>query len=149
MVVVLALGASLANALTSVFQRIGVENAPAGTTLRLVLLAFALRRPGWLLGFALVLVSVVPQPSALPCGPPAQVQPILTTELVFLVAVLALWFGFRTGRREWLGALAVTGGLAGFLYFAHPEYGTLSPPMWDWIITGGACSGAIAIAVVP
>ena len=148
MVVVLALGASLANALTSVFQRIGVENAPAGTTLRLGLLAYALRRRIWLLGFALMIVSFVLQAIALHFGRLSQVQPILTTELVFLVAVLALWFGFRAGRREWLGALAVTGGLAGFLYFAHPEYGTLSPPMWDWIITGGACSGAIAIAVV-
>lgn len=34
------------------------------------------------------------------------------------------------------------------LYFAHPEYGTLSPPTWEWIVTGGACGGAIAIAVV-
>ena len=44
MVFVLALGASLANALTSVFQRMGVERAPAGTTLRLSLLSYALRR---------------------------------------------------------------------------------------------------------
>ncbi len=148
MVFVLALGASLANALTSVFQRMGVEKAPAGSTLKLSLLTYALRRRIWLLGFALMIVSFLFQAVALHFGRLSQVQPTLTTELVFLVGILAVWFGFTIGRREWLGALAVTGGLAGFLYFAHPEYGTLSPPTWEWIVTGGACGGAIAIAVV-
>lgn len=148
MVFVLALGAALANALTSVFQRMGVEKAPAASTLRLSLLTYAVRRRIWLLGFALMIVSFLLQAAALHAGRLSQVQPILTTELVFLVGVLAVWFGFKIGRREWLGSLALTGGLAGFLYFADPEYGTLSPPMWEWIVAGGACGGAIAIAVV-
>jgi hypothetical protein len=148
MVFVLALGASLANALTSVFQRMGVETAPSRTTLRLSLLAYALRQRIWLLGFALMIVSFVLQAVALHLGRLSQVQPILTTELVFLVMVLAAWFGFTVRRREWLGALAVTGGLAGFLYFAHPQYGTASPSLGGWILTGGACSLAVAVAIV-
>ncbi len=148
MVFVLALGASLANALTSVFQRMGVERAPAGTTLRLSLLMYALRRRIWLLGFALMIVSFLLQAVALHFGQLSQVQPILTTELVFLVVILALWFGFAITRRELLGSLAVTGGLAGFLYFANPEYGTLAPPLWQGIITGAACCAAITAAVV-
>ena len=44
LVVVFALGAGLANALTSVFQRMGVEDAPEDATLRLSLLTHALRR---------------------------------------------------------------------------------------------------------
>jgi drug/metabolite transporter (DMT)-like permease len=148
MIVVLALGASLANALTSVFQRLGVENAPAGTTLRLSLIRYALRRRIWLLGFALMIVSFLLQAVALHIGRLSQVQPILTTELVFLVVVLGTWFGFTIGRREWLGALAVSGGLAGFLYFAHPEYGMESPPTWEWMVAGGACSAAIGIAIL-
>lgn len=148
MIVVLALGASLANALTSVFQRMGVENAPAATTLRLSLLRYALRRRIWLLGFVLMIVSFLLQAVALHLGRLSQVQPILTTELVFLVIVLGTWFGFTIGRREWLGSLAVTGGLAGFLYFAHPEYGNLAPPTWEWIVAGGACAGGIAIAIL-
>ena len=89
MVFVLALGAALANALTSVFQRMAVESAPASTTLRLSLLAYALRRRIWLLGFALMIVSFLCQAVALHLGRLSQVQPILTTELVFLVIVLA------------------------------------------------------------
>jgi drug/metabolite transporter (DMT)-like permease len=148
MVLVLALGAALANALTGVFQRMGIQNAPADATLRLRLLTYALRRRIWLAGFALMIVSFVLQAVALHFGRLSEVQPILTTELVFLVVVLVVWFGFTIGRREVLGALAVTGGLAGFLYFAHPVDGTLSPPLWEWIVTGGACSGAIAVAVM-
>jgi drug/metabolite transporter (DMT)-like permease len=148
MVFVLALGASLANALTSVFQRMGVEDAPEQTTLRLSLLTYAMRRGIWLLGFALMVVSFGLQGVALHFGRLSQVQPILTLELVFLVVVLSVWFGFSVGRREWLGSLAAVGGLAGFLYCAHPDEGNLSPSIWSWVLAGGACSGAIVLAVV-
>ena len=148
MVFILALGAALSNALTSVFQRMGVENAPAQATLKLSLMTYAVRRGIWLLGFALMIVSFVLQAIALHFGRLSQVQPILTLELVFLVIVLAVWFGFSVGRREWLGSLAAVGGLAGFLYCAHPEDGNLSPSFWSWVIAGGACSGGIAVAVV-
>ena len=148
MIFVLALGAALANALTSIFQRMAVESAPSSTTLRLSLIRYALRRRIWLLGFALMIVSFLLQAVALHFGRLSQVQPILTTELVFLVIVLAVWFGFTPGRREWLGSLAVTGGLAGFLLFARPEYGMVSPPLWEWVVAGGACALAIGIAVV-
>src|SRR5260370_21762800 len=52
MVFVLAPGASLANALTTVFPRLGVENAPPGSTLRLTLLPHPLPRRLWLLLFS-------------------------------------------------------------------------------------------------
>jgi drug/metabolite transporter (DMT)-like permease len=148
MIFVLALGASLANALTSIFQRMGVEDAPASTTLRLGLLKYALRRKVWLLGFALMIVSFALQAAALHLGRLSDVQPILTTELVFLVIVLAAWFGFPITRTELVGCLAVTAGLAGFLFFAHPQYGTGVPPAWAWIVTAIACSVFIAAAVV-
>jgi drug/metabolite transporter (DMT)-like permease len=148
MVFILALGAALANALTSVFQRKGIETAPPDTTLRLSLITYAVRRGIWLAGFALMIVSFVLQAVALHLGRLSEVQPILTTELVFLVVVLVAWFGFTMGRREWAGVVAVTAGLAGFLYFADPVDGTLSPPLWAWAIAGGACSAGIVTAVL-
>lgn len=147
MVYVLALCSSLANALTSVFQRMGVEDAPADATLRLSLLRHALHRGIWLLGFALMIVSFIVQAIALHFGRLSQVQPILTTELVFLAAILAIWFGFRMGRREWLGSLGVTAGLSGFLYFAHPQYGMVPPPLWRWAIAAGISVLVIGAAV--
>jgi drug/metabolite transporter (DMT)-like permease len=148
MVYVLALAAALANALTSVFQRMGVETAPAGARLRLSLLLYALRRGVWLFGFGLMIVSFLLQAVALHLGRLSQVQPILTIELVFLAAILAIWFRFPIGRREWIGALGVTAGLSGFLYFAHPEYGMLQPPAWKWAIAGGASLVLMSVCVV-
>jgi uncharacterized membrane protein len=148
MVYVLALAASLVNALTSVLQRLGVQNAPADATLRLSLVKYALRRGVWLFGFALMIVSFILQAVALHLGRLSQVQPILTTELVFLAAILAVWFRFKIGRREWIGAIAVTAGLSFFLYFAQPEYGMTPPPAWRWAVAGGVCVGIIATTVL-
>jgi uncharacterized membrane protein len=147
MVYVLALAGALVNALTSVLQRLGVQNAPADATLRLSLLTHALRRGIWLLGFALMIVSFVLQAVALHLGRLSQVQPILTTELVFLVAILAIWFRFTIGTREWIGAVGVAGGLSGFLYFAQPQYGMTPPTGWRWAVAGGVCAGIIAATV--
>jgi drug/metabolite transporter (DMT)-like permease len=148
MVYVLALAASLVNALTSVLQRLGVQNAPADATLRLSLVKYALRRGVWLFGFALMIVSFILQAVALHLGRLSQVQPILTTELVFLAAILAFWFRFKIGRREWIGAIAVTAGLSFFLYFAQPQYGMTPPPAWRWAVAGGVCVGIIATTVL-
>jgi drug/metabolite transporter (DMT)-like permease len=146
MVFVLALAAALANALTSVFQRKGIEAAPQSTTLRFSLITYAVRRGIWLAGFALMIISFLLQAVALHLGRLSEVQPILTTELVFLVIVLVAWFGFRMGAREWTGVIAVTAGLAGFLAFADPVEGTLNPPLWGWLVALCACSGGIVIA---
>jgi len=148
MVFVLALGAALANALTSVFQRKGIQSAPADTTLRLSLMTYALRRGIWLAGFALMIVSFLLQAVALHFGRLSEVQPILTTELVFLVVVLVTWFGFTMGGREWVGVLAVSAGLAGFLFFADPVEGSLAPPLWAWAVAIGACGAAMVTAVL-
>lgn len=120
MAFVLATVSALANALTSILQRMGVEDAPADATLKLSLLTHAMKRGVWLLGFAVMIASFLCQAVALHLGDLSQVQPILTTELLFLVLILATWFRFRIGLREWLACLAAAGGLAGFLAFSQP-----------------------------
>jgi drug/metabolite transporter (DMT)-like permease len=126
----------------------GVEDAPADATLKLSLLTHALRRGVWLFGFVLMVASFLLQAIALHLGRLSEVQPILTTELVFLVVVLGIWFGFSIGTREWLGVIATSGGLAGFLYFARPEEGNMSPPTWEWMVAGGACAAGILLAIL-
>ena len=147
MVYVLALGAALANALTSIFQRMGVEDAPEGMTMRVSLLTHALRRGVWLMGFAFMLFSFVLQAVALHLGRLAQVQPVLTTELLFLVAILATWFRFRVGLREWAGVIAAAAGLTGFLICAQPTGGSQRPTNLTWALAGGVCVGFMAVAV--
>ena len=148
MVYVLAVAAALANALTSVFQRMGVEDAPEETTMRLSLMAHAIRRGVWLLGFAFMICSFLMQSFALHIGRLSVVQPILTMELLFLVAILGIWFRFSISLREWIGASAIAGGLAGFLYFAAPGGGTEVPTNLGWIVVGGAAVFFMCAAVV-
>jgi drug/metabolite transporter (DMT)-like permease len=147
MVFICALGAAIANALTSVFQRMGVEDAPADSTLTLGLMTHALRRGVWLFGFVLMILSFLLQAVALHFGQLSEVQPVLTLELLFLVFVLAVWFRFKVGSREYLGALAAGAGLAGFLVFADPRAGSTPPAAWEWAVAAAACGGAMAIAV--
>jgi drug/metabolite transporter (DMT)-like permease len=147
MVYLLAAFCALANALSSIFERMGVENAPKDATLRLSLLAHALKRGIWLLGLGIIVASFLLQAVALHLGSLSQVQPILTVELVFLVFLLATWFRFRIGISEWIACLAAAGGLAGFLVFAEPGGGSLQPTTRDWIITASVCGGIIVAMV--
>lgn len=148
MVYILALGASLANALTSILQRIGVEDAPASDSLRFRLIAHAVRHRVWIAGFGLMALSFVMQATALHVGRLSEVQPILTCELLFLVVILGIWFHFPLGWREWLGSIAAVVGLSGFLFFAAPGGGNASPSLTEWIEVGCACAAVVAVAVV-
>ncbi|MGH9302034.1 MAG: DMT family transporter, partial [Acidimicrobiales bacterium] len=147
MVFFLALGAAFSNALISVLQRMGVEDAKEADTLKLSLLTHALKRGIWLAGFALMIGSFLLQALALHFGRLSQVQPILVTELLFLVFILATWFGYRVGSREWLGVVLASAGLAGFLVFAAPIGGNKLPGDVGWLVVGLSCSFAIAITV--
>ena len=148
MVYVLALAAALANALTSILQRMGVEDAPEDATLRLSLMTHALRRGVWLAGFAVMVGSFLCQAVALHLGDLSQVQPILTTELLLLVLILSTWFRFRITSREWLGAFAAAGGLAGFLIAAQPTPGASAPTNLSWLIAGSVCGGVVVVTVL-
>ena len=148
MVYLLALCAAVANAMTSILQRLGVEDAPQSDRLRLRLIGYAVRHKVWLAGFALMALSFVMQAVALHIGRLSEVQPILTTELLFLVLFLSVWFGFTVGWREWIGCAGAAAGLSGFLWFASPSGGDAHPPATTWAEVGGACAVVVAASVV-
>jgi len=148
MVYVLALTAALSNALTSVFQRMGVEDAPEESTMRLSLMAHAVRRGIWLLGFFFMVCSFLLQAFALHVGRLSVVQPILTMELLFLVFILGTYFGYKITLREWIGASAIAFGLSGFLVFADPGGGNRVPSGIGWTVVGGSATFWIVVAVV-
>jgi drug/metabolite transporter (DMT)-like permease len=148
MVYVLAAACALSNALTSILQRMGVEDAPEEATLSLNLLTHAFKRGIWLLGFAFMIAGFLLQSVALHIGRLSQVQPILSAELLFLVLLLATWFRFRIGLREWLGCLAAAGGLAGFLAFAQPGGGKLVPTTTEWVVAGSLCGAVVVVAIL-
>jgi drug/metabolite transporter (DMT)-like permease len=144
----LAVTAAIVNALVSVLQRIGVESAPSSAALRLSLMAHAVRRRIWLVGFALMLVEFGLQATALRLGQLSVVQPVLTTELLFLMLILAVWFRYPLGWREWAGSAAIVVGLGGFFLAAHPSGGNLSPDNRQWIVASSLLIVAIAVFVI-
>jgi drug/metabolite transporter (DMT)-like permease len=148
MAYVLAVGAALANALTTILQRMGLESAPPETNLRWSLMVYAMRRKVWLAGFGCMVAAFLFQFTALHFGRLTTVQPILTLELPFLVAILGIWFRQQLGWREWGGALFAAGGLAGFLTLASPGGGNQTPGLDDWGLVSIAVIGAGTIAVM-
>ena len=148
MAFLLAALAAFTNAVTSVLQRIGVESAPESSAMHLSLIRHAIRRGIWLVGFALMLVQFGLQATALRFGQLSVVQPVLTTELLFLLLILAVWFRYRLGAREWLGAVLVVGGLGGFFLAAHPHGGQLLPSTKEWLVASGILIAVIASFIV-
>jgi drug/metabolite transporter (DMT)-like permease len=144
----LAALAGLVNALTSVLQRMGVESAPASSALRLSLMTHAFRRRIWLIGFALMLVQFGLQATALRFGQLSIVQPVLTTELLFLMLILGAWFRYRLGWTEWLGAATIVLGLGAFFVIASPGGGHLLPNGAEWIVASALLIGVIAGCIV-
>lgn len=147
MAYLLAVGTALMNAVTTILQRLGVEEAPPETTLRLSLITYAIRRKVWLAGFVGLIFGFLLQASALHYGTLSTVQPVLTLELPFLVAILGFWFHKRLTWREWAGALAAAGGLACFLAIASPSPGSELPSLRTWGLVAFSVLAATAIAV--
>jgi len=104
----------------------------AGFLLRLV------RKPLWLGGVAIDAIGFVAQAIALGVGRLAVVQPLLASTVVFALP-LGAWLADKPiRRRDVFGALAVTGGLAGFLIIGNPSEGRDDASVRGWLIAGGA-----------
>ena len=100
--------------------------------LRLILAS--LKRPGYLVGFAVLIGAFGFQFAALRVGDLTQVQPVLVTELLFLLVIIVVTHNQRPGPREWTAAVLIVAGLSLFLAAAHPHGGikTLST---SWAVT--------------
>jgi drug/metabolite transporter (DMT)-like permease len=132
--IVLAACAALLEAIAVVLQRVALESAPTGSSLSPRLITYAVKQRGWLIGFGLLLGAYVVQAAALRVGQLSVVQPAVTVELVFLVAILVVVFHRRVGWREVLGVVAIVGGLVGFFASASPAVGKGQPDARAWVI---------------
>jgi drug/metabolite transporter (DMT)-like permease len=147
MAYVLAVGAALANAVTTILQRIGVETAPRDAEMRLKLITHAIHKRVWVVGMALMVASFGLQATALARGRLSLVQPVLTLELPILVLILVFWFGQRIGWHEVVGSTAAAGGLAAFLVCANPQGGDEVPSVRTWGIAATAGIAAVTVSV--
>ena len=143
----LAVLAALCNALTTIFQRLGVETAPDPHLRGVKLLRHVLKRPIWYVGFAAMIGSFLFQATALGFGSLSVVQPLMVTELVFLVVILRVSFGSPLGWREAVGTVLTVAGLASFLAESNTGGGTTFPTTSGWVIVIAVCSAAIVVCI--
>jgi hypothetical protein len=145
--VVFALAAALANAVHLMTQHaasVGVSQTHRGRDL----VAFLIRQPLWLLGWAAAAAAFAFQAVALHSGQLAIVQPLLVTELVFALLLRRLWVHQHVAKAAWTAALITCGALAVFLAAAEPHGGHLRPDAADWASALAVFGGAVAVLAV-
>jgi drug/metabolite transporter (DMT)-like permease len=70
------------------------------------------RSKWWTIGFSVAFVAWALHVAALALAPISLVQAVISGGLVFLAVLADRWFGFKLGRREWIGVGLTAVGLA-------------------------------------
>jgi drug/metabolite transporter (DMT)-like permease len=145
--VVFALAAAFSNAVNLLTQHSASAGAPEREKgWRLVVYLF--RQPLWLLGWIAAVGGFAFQAVALHFGQLSVVQPILVTELVFVLVLRRVWIRQDVARAAWTAVLVVCGALAVFLAVAEPTGGHPTPETAEWLSALLAFGGAIALLAV-
>lgn len=146
MTILLALASAALFGVGVALQQRPASAVPQAYAARLGLLTRLARRPAWLLGVLAEVAGFGVQVVALHAGSLVVVQPVITTSLVFTVALAALWSDRRVSRWEWAGVVAVVAGLAIFLVAGAPdEAGTAHASVQDWLVTAGSLGAAVGL----
>ena len=142
--IVVALAAAVSNAFAIVLQAGEARRAPEAQAGRPGLIAGLMRRPRWLAGTGLMVLSWPLQVLALAFAPITVVQPMLATSQLVLLGVARVRLGEQAGRRGLAAVVAIVAGVAAVVW-AAPRHsvtdasaGRLAQPM--------AVVGALALA---
>jgi drug/metabolite transporter (DMT)-like permease len=109
------------------------------------LVGYLFRQPLWLLGWVAAAGGFLFQAIALHGGALSVVQPILVTELVFVLILRWLWFRQDITRAAWGAAGVVCVALGVFLAVSEPTGGHANPETAEWLSALLAFGGAIAL----
>ena len=121
--IMFAVTAAICFACANVLQQRVAARLRSDATFDSAVLFRLARKPLWLAGLALVILSISLQATALGLGRLVVIEPVLASSLLFALA-LAAWADHRRMRRgEWLAALATFAGLVVFLTVAQPSGG--------------------------
>jgi hypothetical protein len=145
--IIFALGAALANAVHLMTQHaasIGVSGRHRGWSL----VAFLIRQPLWLVGWAAAAAGFAFQAIALHSGQLSIVQPLLVTELVFALLLRRFWVHQHIAKMAWTAALVTCAALTVFLTAAEPHGGHLRPDAIDWATALAVFGGAVGVLAV-
>jgi len=144
-----AVCAALANAVGAVLQRRAARTVPLADAMRFRLIIDLIRRPIWLGGVAALIAGFLFQAAALSVGDLTLVQPIVVAELPLTMVVAALAFRTHLDRDAWIGAIAVSGGVAVLLISTSPQSGSGGHGgTWAWLWACVASVGAGTLLVL-
>src|ERR1051325_10221221 len=109
----LALGSALGTSLAFLFKQRGAVLAPPVRARHPLRSAVGLFRSRWFsLGWGVAVVAWGLHVGALALAPLSVVQAVLSGGLVFLAVLAERYFGFKLGRRQWIGVTVTAVGLA-------------------------------------
>lgn len=121
--IVIILGAALLLGLGFVLQQSAASTAPPEDSLRLRLLLDLLAQPRWLVGIGCMVGGQVLGAVALGHADVTLVEPLLTTNLIFALALARLLSAQHLGPREWCGAAVLSAGVGLFVAAGDPRGG--------------------------
>jgi len=142
-----ALAAAFSNAVNLMTQHSASVSAPEREK-GWRLAVYLVRQPLWLLGGAAALGSYAFQALALHNGPMSVVQPILVTELVFVLVLRRVWIRQEVAGAAWASVLVVCAALAVFLTAAEPMGGHPVPETAEWLSAVPVFGVSIAVLAV-
>ena len=143
--VVAALCAAFCFAFGSLVQQ-GAARQSHARTLRFGLLVGLAHERRWLGGIAVTVFAFGIQAVALAFGPLALVQPLVATEVLFALPMIAHRNRRPLRRKGIIGGLAVVAGMAIFVATSPPTGGVSVPSLSAWIPALAGITGLIALS---
>jgi drug/metabolite transporter (DMT)-like permease len=113
------------------------------------LVGYLFRQPLWLLGWVAAVGGFVFQALALHRGQLSVVQPLLITELVFVLVLRRVWIRQDVARAAWAAAGVVCAALGVFLGVAEPTGGHPDAKTAAWLsalLVFGGAAGLLVLA---
>lgn len=101
----------------------------------------------FLMGVGVQVLAFMAEALALHFGTLVIIEPLLTTDLVFLLVFIALRTNVWPGVREWSAVLLICGGLSGFYIIARPHIGHLTFNLNKWIIVAAVVTAFVLLCI--
>jgi drug/metabolite transporter (DMT)-like permease len=148
MTVVLALIASALFGAGVALQQRPASEVPVELAGRPALLLRVVRHPLWVAGVVAEIGGFITQVVALRKGSLVIVQPLITTSLLFTVALVARWNRQTVTQRDWVAVAGVAVGLAAFLIIASPsEHSSGTAPADQWIMAAASMAACLTLLI--
>lgn len=130
-----------------VIQQREAAHADPGAGLSVRLLVQLARRRIWWAGVVSMVVGYVLAGWSLGSGNLVLVEPLIAANLLFALPIAAMWCRQRPSWRAMLAALALAGGVMGFVIAARPNGGrSVSIPPNTWAAAGVIAAVLVAFA---